>query len=338
MLSRRSDRTGTTGRSHRLRRTAAPAAVLVTLLAAACAPPVVPDPLERPREPGRGIVADVDVAPSEGCANPTLPTGKSHLIIPTVDGNRYTRLDIPAAANSGTPSPVVLSLHPFTIGPDGWDGYSGMAKAGTDRGYIVVTPLGSDPGPRWAVPGGLATGIDDIAYLMTLLNRIEDSTCVDRNREFAAGFSAGAAMAQALSCAVPWRMAAVAGSGGTNLTSTCPASNSTDVMVIHGSADSIAPTSGSQIAFAPPSGISVNTVVGVNAARAGCSGSPQVEQLTASVIVDRYVGCNDRVEYWRLIGAGHTWAGADPVIDFITGATNTDISATERVLDFFDAD
>ncbi len=48
-------------------------------------------------------------------------------------------------------------------------------------------------------------------------------------------------MSQALSCALPWRMAAVAGSGGTNLTDLCPDSPPTDVLVMHGSADPIAP-------------------------------------------------------------------------------------------------
>ena len=133
------------------------------------------------------------------------------------------------------------------------------------RNYIVITPLGSEPGPRWAVPGGLEYGVDDLGYLSAALDTVEDSLCVDRNREFAAGFSAGAAMAQALSCTMPWRMAGIAASGGSNLTDLCPESAGTDVMILHGSADPIAPLSGSKVAFAPPEGLSVDEVVATNA-------------------------------------------------------------------------
>jgi polyhydroxybutyrate depolymerase len=319
-------------------RTGLVAAVALTasLALAGCTPPTTGS---NPPIEGRGKIPEVTVAPSEACtAGSTLPVGRSTVHIPTRDGNRYALVDVPAAPTDGEPAPLVLSLHPFTVGMQAWDGYSGLAAAGTARGYVVVTPLGSDPGPRWAVPGGLPTGIDDIGFLMKLVNQIEDSTCIDRNRQFAAGFSAGAAMAQALSCTASWRMAAVAGSGGTNLTSTCPNASPTDVMVLHGSADPIAPLTGSEVIFAPPLGLAVDTVVSTNASRAGCEPTPTTEQLTNTVVIDRYNGCSNghRVEYWRLIGAGHTWAGTTSLLDFIAGPTNTDISATERVLDFFD--
>ena len=106
-------------------------------------------------------------------------------------------------------------------------------------------------------------------------------------------------------------MAAVAASGGANLTDLCPASPATDVMVLHGTADPIAPTTGSEVPFATPNGLAIDDVVATNAARAGCSPIPATEQLFGDVVVDRYQGCDGagRVEYWRLLGAGHTWAG-----------------------------
>jgi polyhydroxybutyrate depolymerase len=212
-----------------------------------------------------------------------------------------------------------------------------LAAGGTARGYIVITPLGSDPGPRWAVPGGTRTGVDDIGFVNRLLDDVEDRGCVDRNREFAAGYSAGAAMSQALSCTVPWRMAAVAGSGGTNLTDRCPASPGTDVMVLHGTADPIAPVTGSTVPFATPNNVKVSDVVATNAARAGCAPVPTSEQRYRTVRVDTYQGCGThRVEYWQMQGNGHTWAGTPGILDLVVGTTNTDFSATTAVLDFFD--
>ncbi|MEI7886586.1 MAG: hypothetical protein WCJ04_04255 [Actinomycetes bacterium] len=323
--------------------TAAGAILAGTLLLVACVPPVSPGPAVRPQPVDRGKVASVSVAPSAGCTATTSrpPTGRSVLSVTTPHGTRNTLIDVPAAASaaSPTPLPVLISLHPFTLNARVWDQYSQLAAAGTARNYIVLTPLGSEPGPRWAVPGGLEYGVDDLAYLSSALDTVEDSLCVNRNREFAAGFSAGAAMAQALSCTMPWRMAGIAASGGSNLTDLCPNSDGTDTMILHGSADPIAPLVGSQVVFAPPLGLSVDAVVAANAARSSCDPTPVTEQLFASVIVESYQGCtgNRRVQYWRMIGAGHTWAGTQSLVDFVVGPTNHEISASERVLDFFDA-
>jgi polyhydroxybutyrate depolymerase len=316
-------------------------AVVVAVVVAACAPPTSPPPAVLPPGPGQGTVPGGGVVPSIGCllAAPIgLPAGRTHLQVPWQGGTRAADVDVPAG--DGGPHPLVLSLHPFALDATAWDAYSGLSAAGTARGYVVVTPFGSDPGPRWAVPGGLDTGVDDIGFLNRLLDEVETRACIDRNRVFAAGFSAGAAMAQALGCTLPWRLAAVAGSGGTNLTDLCPDSPGIDVMVLHGTADPIVPVTGSTAPFATPLGLPVDNVVATNAARAGCSPVPLSTLRSPSVLVDTYQGCTERrrVEYWRMLGTGHTWAGQPSLIDIVAGPTNTEFSATEAVLDFFDAD
>jgi polyhydroxybutyrate depolymerase len=323
------------------RRRTATALLLGTVLAlAACAPPPAPGPSVRPQPEGRGKVSGVEVAASAGCsAEGGLPAGRSTVTVQMGNGQRSARVDVPPTAIGAEAAPVLVSLHPFSVTGAGWESYARLAQDALARGYVVITPNGSQPGPRWNVPGGVENGVDDIGYVSKLLDAVEDSACIDRNREFAAGFSAGAAMAQALSCTMPWRMAAVAASGGANLTDLCPDSPATDVMVLHGSADPIAPTSGSNVPFATPNGLHIDDVVATDAARAGCAPVPATEQLFSDVVVDRYQGCDGaRVEYWRLVGAGHTWAGTTaPLLEIVTGPTNQSISANERVLDFFDS-
>lgn len=317
-------------------------AAALLLLAVACTPPTQDGPGVVPQPPARGKVAGQPSAPSSGCTSPTAPTpppGRSTVFLPFQGGFRFAFVDMPTTPSIG-PRPLLVSLHPFALGPEQWESYSELAAAAATRGYVVVTPLGSDPGPRWAVPGGLVSEADDIGFVSALLDRLEDGTCVDRNREFAAGFSAGAAMAQALSCTLPWRIAGVAGSGGTNLTSLCPDAPGTDVLVLHGTADPIAPPTGSTVIFAPPLGLPVTDVVATDAARAGCDPAPVTSQPFPSVTQQTYVGCTEgrRVEYRSMIGAGHTWAGTSNVIlELVGGPTNQDFSATDAVLDFFDA-
>lgn len=314
--------------------------MLGLLVLGGCVPPGTPGPVVREQPADRGKVPGAGVVPSAGCAlaPPDAPLTEQRTV--DVDGtHRVARVRVPARATTDGPLPLLLSLHPFATTAADWERYSGLAAAATGRGYIVVTPTGSGPGPRWAVPGGLDLGADDLTFLHALVDDVEDAYCVDRNHVVAAGFSAGAAMAQALSCTSPWRFAAVAGSGGTNLTDLCPASPPTDVMVLHGTVDPIAPPSGSTVPFAPPLGISVDRVVASNAARASCDGQPRLDRPTHDVVVERSSGCDDayRVEHWRLLGAGHTWAGAPRgLLELVTGPTTTSISANTAILDFFD--
>ncbi len=305
-----------------------------------CVPPTTPGPVVREQPADRGQVPGAGMVPSAGCAlaPPDAPLTEQRTV--EVDGtHRIARVSVPAPATTDGPLPLLLSLHPFATTAADWEQYSGLAAAATARGYVVVTPTGSEPGPRWSVPGGLDLGADDLTFLDTLLDDVEDAYCIDRNRVVAAGFSAGAAMAQALSCTSPWRFAAVAGSGGTNLTDLCPVSPPTDVMVLHGTIDPIAPPSGSTVPFAPPLGLSVERVVATNATRAGCEGPPLVSRPAADVLVERSSGCasGHRVEHWQLLGAGHTWAGAPGgLLELVTGPTTTSISANTVILDFFD--
>jgi polyhydroxybutyrate depolymerase len=316
--------------------------LLALTLSSACTPPTLAAPQVSPQPLGRGIDPTVDVAPSVGCtvAGPTsLPVGRSVLRVSWQGRTRVALLAVPDH-DGLAPMPLLVSLHPFTLDPASWEALSGLADAALARGYVAVTPLGSQPGPRWAVPGGLATGTDDLGFLSALLDAVEDGLCVDRNREFAAGYSAGAAMAQALSCTMPWRFAAVAGSGGVNLTSLCPASPPTDVFVLHGTADTIAPLTGSQVPFATPLGLPVADVVATDAARAGCDPTPTTSTPVAGVEALTFEGCDDdrRVQYWKMLGAGHAWAGASTsLVGLFVGHTPKEFSATEAVLDVFGA-
>lgn len=329
----------TTRRRVAARTVAAGALIAVAALAAACTPPTQPAPGVVVPGPDRGRDPSVDVAPSAGCATgEALPAGRTVVTVEVDGAHRVSLLDVPTAP-SDEPRPVLVSLHPFLVGPEGWDGYSGLAAAATERGYVVLTPLGSDPGPRWAVPGGLQSEARDLEFIGALLDHVEDNGCVDRNRETAAGFSAGAAMAQALSCTMPGRIAAAAGSGGVNLTDLCPDSPGTSMLILHGTADPIAPPSGSEVEFAPPLGLSVDSVAATDAARAGCAPEPTIDQPFPSVRRSTWTGCSDdrRVQRLDMLGAGHTWAGStNPLLEIVTGPTNTDISATSTVLDFFD--
>lgn len=260
---------------------------------------------------------------------PTAPT--------TVTADRRTaRLITAAGHDTSKPAPLLVSLHPFVLDAVTWESYAHLAQRATERGYVVLAPRGSAPGPRWSVPGGLDTGVDDIGWIEQLIESTARAVCIDPTHIVAAGYSAGNAMAVGLGCELPGRFAAIAGSGGSNLTSLCPDSAGVDALLLHGTADPIAPPTGNTIPFTPPVGLHIDDVVASFAQRNGCEGATTTEPFSRVTVFD--YRCSDhRLSYWRMDGAGHTWAGTTNAFDGLLGPTNMSFSATDVVLDFFDA-
>jgi polyhydroxybutyrate depolymerase len=298
-------------------------AAVLCLVAVACSPP--------PGHPfGDRVATDLAVSCDAGAATPPGSLRVRH---------RRALLVAPTGWVPGVAYPLLVSLHPFVAGPEDWESYSGLAAEAADAGYWVLIPKGSDPGPRWAVPGGLAGGPDDVGWIDEVIAETSRQVCLD-GRVFAAGFSAGAAMAMALSCELPWRFDAVVASGGSNLTDRCPSGRGgpVDTLILHGTADTIAPLSGSVVIFAPPLGLAVATVVDDAAARNGCGATPTQRVVSVTVVATVFTCASARTEFWEMRGAGHTWAGSRIALDAVAGATDRSISANRVALDFFAAD
>lgn len=323
----------------KFRRAAVPAAiVLVAVLGAACAAP--PDTPPTSALDGTAFEPPArEPSPSEGCGTgAVLPDGRSNWSF-AVGGTERTTFVAGPDAPAGQPLPVVLSFHPFGLGNEFWDDYSDLSQVGTDRGYVVVTPLGSTDLllPRWTVRGGLP-GADDAAFVDAILARLGAEACIDTSRIYATGFSAGAAFSVSLSCERPGLLAAVAGSGGTNLALPCPDGPPVDALVLHGNEDPIVPPAG-QTGALPPAGISVDDVVASFAARGAC-GDDTATPVRPTVELRRFSGCVPGGEVASLsFTGGHTWPGKDGLLfaGLVTGATNFEFDATLTVLDWFDA-
>ena len=102
---------------------------------------------------------------------------------------------MPDSYNGTTPTPLVVNFHGFTSNSTQQLAYSDLATAGTERGYIVVTPQGTTlgaSGPTWwnILGGGL--GVDDVGFVTALLDSLEAELCVDAGRIYSTGISNGA--------------------------------------------------------------------------------------------------------------------------------------------------
>jgi polyhydroxybutyrate depolymerase len=144
------------------------------------------------------------------------------------------------------------------------DGYQAEVTSGFDieadrLGWIVAYPDGVADG--WE-PFGCCQhlGVDDVAFIAALIDRLEATDRLDPNRVYATGFSRGGMMSYRIGCELPSRVAAIAPVAGNMATITgsalavpCRPDRPVSVLAIHGTADPIVHVEGglTDIIYAP---------------------------------------------------------------------------------------
>ncbi len=248
-------------------------------------------------------------------------------------GSRAYHLYVPAALTDG-PRGLVLMLHGCT--QDGTDFAAGTAmNAQAERhGLIVVYPhqtRAQNPQAcwNWFRPGDQRADAGEAAMLTALVRQVAAEFTVPADRVFAAGLSAGGAMAAILGQVAPQVFAAVGVHSG------LPAGAASDVMgafaAMRDGPASVSPPATRVIQF---HGTADATVSAVNADRllaaARRDGAPARRDSghTGRAWQRTTVGPAHapRAEDWRIEGLGHAWSGGSARGSY-TDATGPDASA-----------
>lgn len=257
----------------------------------------------------------------------------------------------PAERDGRTLAPVVVDLHGFTSTPEAQDEVTELSARGAAAGFVVVTPaaletdIGNGPQTLWNVFAAYDTSTtvpdveqveppegDDIAFIDSLLDRLEDDLCLDPAREFVTGMSNGAGMATWLVCQPGSRFAAAAYVAGINQTKACPADDVAPFIAFHGDADAPDPYEGGALVGIPLGLPPVEERAAEFALKQGCDEVP-AERAVADDVVHLEWDCPDDgvAELYRVIGGSHSWPGSP---DDVPGTTHS-IDATALILDFF---
>ncbi|MEV5570441.1 hypothetical protein AB0L06_10335 [Spirillospora sp. NPDC052269] len=316
------------------------ALLLAGTLAAAC----------QSGDPGTIKATPVGPAPavprwaSIGCAGGTIATGQHvfqgrGLIVRVPDRQRDDPQD------SG-PMPLILDLHGLDSSGFEQAVYGRLADEGAARGFVVVEPDSAPGRTGWKLPG-MPDGRADIGYVSALLDHLEKGLCLDRRREFAAGFSNGAGLAAALVCGLGGRLAGIAAVSGLNLTRPCPQPAPTTIVAFHGTSDPVVPYGGgepfggnrSRIPswMVPSDGSFDLPSVSASAAawgRAFGCGKTASAEPASGVRHRAWTACrrDARVDLYTVSGTGHAWPGSMAVG---AGASTKKIDATAVTLDAF---
>lgn len=256
--------------------------------------------------------------------------------------------DPPGAApgTGGHSLPLVLALH--GTGGTGrlMAAFSGLSRLADERGFRVAYPqaLGEagseDPnrGAAWNAGPGLGcpphAGVDDVAFLTAVVDRVDQHAPVDPRRIFVAGFSNGARMAYRLALSAPW-VAAIAPVAGAPVWGDPPA-RPVPTLAFHGTADRHIPFEGG----VGPSGRQIPALAAPRALARwaelmGCGGDPVQDTLEAHRL-DLWSSADCEVGLWTVAGMGHAWPGGRP---YAPGADApvADLSASHLIMAFFEA-
>jgi polyhydroxybutyrate depolymerase len=252
-------------------------------------------------------------------------------------------LYVPRSYDPAKPAPLVISMH----GAAGWPvlqmEMSGWNAVAEKEGFIVVYPAGvAGAGPRtWAVDRG--PGLRrDVRYIADLIDKLEATYNIDRERIYANGLSNGGGMAFVLSCAMADRIAAVGmvGAAQTLPWSWCSSDRSVPMITFHGTKDPAALYDGGRSWVSPLSFPSVPVWTENWSRRNRCAREPVESRIAGHVTRREYVNCagDASVVLYTIHGGGHTWPGSGTRLpEWFMGETSKEIDASAEMWRFFRA-
>ncbi len=299
--------------------------------------------------------------PSGPFAAPEEPSGATNpgLALQAFEYNgleRSYRLIAPTGYDPDLPAPLVLALH-------GGGGNSlqmctlagGIQELTETEGFLVVCPDAIEN--HWNDGRGnqryrsQAEDIDDVGYLLALIERLSSEYAIDPERFYVTGASNGGMMTQRLACEAASSFAAAAvviASLPTALK--CQPDRAIPILFINGTDDPLMPYQGGQVHFYQRElgeVLSTPETIEFWATADGCASAPQTELLPdrdpndgTRVRTTRYSDCtsDSEVVLYSIEGGGHTWpGGAQYAPPFVIGRVSRELAANDVIWDFFEA-
>jgi polyhydroxybutyrate depolymerase len=294
--------------------------------------------------------------------------GKSYHFVDSVmvDGvQRHFQVHVPPGYDRNRPLPVVLIFHGLQMNSTMMVGMTGFNPVSDHNNFIAV--YGEGVNNRWS-DGRTSSGVDDVAYVTSLLDKLAKEVNIDRRRVYACGISNGGFFAQVLACTIPDKIAAAGVVASTMMDRTqgmMQGSKAVPIVFFLGTDDPLLPWADGRNKDIGKLGealglgalgsidnglarmgglITVPETIAFWTAHNNCSGNPQVTQEAdrdardgTTVRKESYGSSSNQVVLYTIEGGGHTWPGC-PNLSAITGLTgkiSQDIDASSLMWEFF---
>jgi len=222
--------------------------------------------------------------------------------------------------------PLILVLHGGGGSARQIERHSGMTEAALAAGYAVAYPDGIgghwNDGRSGDVTKADREAVDDVGFLVALVERLVAEGRVDPARVYVMGISNGGMMTLTLACEAAATFAAgvaIVASLPESLVESCDPARPFGVMLMNGTDDPLVPYGGGPVEVLGRergSVISTDATLELFAAANGCGGWEAVPLLDTwpgdGVTPEHevYLDCEAPVELVRFVGGGHGWPGA----------------------------
>ena len=147
-------------------------------------------------------------SPSPGCMGGSLKPGRSMGSIQSSGGNRSYIQYVPMGYDGMKPLPLVVDLHPYSVGASFAESSSGFKQLADGENYVYLAPSGLSN--MWD-----SVGDTDEKFIRDLVTSVAANGCIDQRRVYATGCSNGGAFSFLLMCTAEDIFAAVAPMCGT---------------------------------------------------------------------------------------------------------------------------
>jgi polyhydroxybutyrate depolymerase len=259
----------------------------------------------------------------------------------TVNGlERSHVIHIPRDLDLSIPVPVILAFHGGYGTPESFAQNTGLYERGGRAGFVVVFPEGYKRSWNAGDCCGPAhkQNIDDVAFINALLDDLATLLTIDSRRIYATGFSNGGKFTYRLGCELSDRIAAIAVVGASLGLDICKPKRHMPLLHIHGMADRHAPFQGGDSARRQSGEHrGIPQTLDLWLGRDGCKAEKRITLQRGAVTCTTYPPCGQHAEVilCTIQGMGHQWPGGKVVLPSRLGAGNTDISATDMIIEFF---
>jgi polyhydroxybutyrate depolymerase len=256
--------------------------------------------------------------------------------------NRDYLLYVPKSYDAARTTPLVISLHTSMSWPTSAMNISQWNQVADEQGLIVVYPAGTGRGPKsWEMMAiETPSRMPDVIFISDLIDKLEASYHIDKERIYVNGMSNGAGMAFVLSCTLSDRIAAVGmvSAGLDPDWNWCKDRRPVPVIAFHGTGDPICPYDGGPSKLAGGSFPAVRGFFANWSRRNQCRPNPIESSVTADVARLEYTDCaqNANVVLYTIQGEGHQWPGGKPIVaTWLVGPYSHSIDATRQMWSFF---
>jgi len=253
-------------------------------------------------------------------------------------------LYVPAIYNAAHPTPLVFNFHGYGSNNTQQEFYGDFRGIADTANFIMALPQGLSYGGSAGFNdfGTVASASVDINFTQAMIDTISVHFNINSCKIYSTGMSNGGFMSHDLGCFLSSKFAAIASVSGSLMpshASACNPSHPMPIMQIHGTADSTVSYTGVGGIIAS---IDIDTLIKLWVRLNHCNPTPTfstvpnvstADSCTAQHYLYSGGNGNSTVEFFKIIGGGHSWPGSAYNISGIN--TNQDFSASKEIWRFF---